>query len=217
MWSEHTIDDVLGDAVIPDVFADYDLVESKRRIADDVAQILRSGADFHRPACPSASPTVHGQAARDLDVLATQALRRSDAAQHLSRLANSRRIDPDGALQFGCLLILAGCDEGAQFWWQFAAGAGNSTAAHCLHLLHLRRGELRDAEHWAGQAIDLAHGPDHLGGRHEVIRPRGQRTPPLALQAAVGHLGVEPDEDFGAIPQPDPTLADQLPELVHTL
>ncbi|GAB2892195.1 hypothetical protein GCM10027074_70420 [Streptomyces deserti] len=36
-----------------------------------------------------------------------------------------------------------------------AAGAGNATAAYCLHLFHLRRGELRDADHWAHQALTL--------------------------------------------------------------
>ncbi|NUK54495.1 hypothetical protein HRW23_35140 [Streptomyces lunaelactis] len=77
-------------------------------------------------------------------------------------MGNTRRIDPDGALQFACLLNLAGCREAAQFWWQFAAGAGNPTAAYCLYLLHLGRGERRDAEHWADQAANLDSGVDVL-------------------------------------------------------
>ncbi|NUK85751.1 hypothetical protein [Streptomyces lunaelactis] len=59
-------------------------------------------------------------------------------------------------------LNLAGCREAAQFWWQFAAGAGNPTAAYCLYLLHLGRGERRDAEHWADQAANLDSGVDVL-------------------------------------------------------
>ncbi|MFJ9729313.1 hypothetical protein ACIRP3_41880 [Streptomyces sp. NPDC101209] len=43
--------------------------------------------------------------------------------------------------------------EEAIWWWQYAAGAGNLTAAYCLSLLYLSRGELRDAEHWMRQFL----------------------------------------------------------------
>ncbi|MEU1785163.1 hypothetical protein ABZ553_04600 [Streptomyces sparsogenes] len=68
-------------------------------------------------------------------------------------------IEPQGALAFTCLLYLTDRHEGAQFWWQFTAGAG-STAAHCLYLRHLQRGERHVASRWYAQAIAL-----HRAGR----------------------------------------------------
>ncbi|MGW8634648.1 sigma-70 region 4 domain-containing protein [Streptomyces sp. NPDC055793] len=63
--------------------------------------------------------------------------------------------DADGALYFACLLNFAQESDSVLWWWQFAAGAGNATAAYCLHLHHLLRGELRDADHRAHQAFNL--------------------------------------------------------------
>ncbi|MFI6155157.1 hypothetical protein ACIBCA_21005 [Kitasatospora sp. NPDC051170] len=39
---------------------------------------------------------------------------------------------------FGCLLDLTGQSWDAQWWWQFAAGAGDLTAAYCLYLHQVR-------------------------------------------------------------------------------
>ncbi|MBL1093138.1 MULTISPECIES: hypothetical protein [Streptomyces] len=47
-------------------------------------------------------------------------------------------LDVDGAQVFACMLSLADHPESAQFWWQFAAGAGNRAAAYCLHLIARR-------------------------------------------------------------------------------
>lgn len=77
------------------------------------------------------------------------------AVDHIAQLAASRQINPDGALTFACLLHLADREDGAEFLWQFAAGAGKTASAACLYLLHLKRGDVRDARHWAGQALAL--------------------------------------------------------------
>ncbi|MFC1416122.1 hypothetical protein [Streptacidiphilus cavernicola] len=65
--------------------------------------------------------------------------------------------DPDlqieGALLFGCLLHLSTHPISAVFWWKIAAGAGNQTAAICLYLQHVLRGENREAFWWLNQAI----------------------------------------------------------------
>ncbi|MBT2408113.1 hypothetical protein J7I97_15100 [Streptomyces sp. ISL-87] len=45
--------------------------------------------------------------------------------------------------------------EGAQFWFQYAAGAGSRTAAQCLYLHHLARAEVATARHWNEQAHTL--------------------------------------------------------------
>ncbi|MFD9813471.1 hypothetical protein [Streptomyces sp. NPDC059080] len=221
--SSRSIHEVLDDAAIPDVFADFDLAASKRHMAFDLAaaDAVRREAAAPRPAPGRRLPapvmlTAHDRAGADLRALCTQALHRSDAADLLAKLANSRRIDPDGALHFGCLLHLAGCPEGAQFWWQFAAGAGNAAAAHCLHLLHLTRGELRDAAHWADQAAALAGGPTVLS-RSRTAPPPDARQPRAALRAVVGLLTVGEDDEFGRVPHPDPCLADRLRELADAL
>ncbi len=222
MRSSRSIHEVLDDATVPDVFADFDLAASKRHMAYDLAaaDAVRRDAAALRPA-PGRRPalvlrTAHDRAGADLRALCAQALHRGDAAELLAKLANSRRIDPDGALHFGSLLHLAGCTEGAQFWWQFAAGAGSAAAAHCLHLLHLGRGELRDAEHWADQAAALAGGPTVLS-RTDPAPPPGARQPRAALRAVIGLLTVDEDDEFGRVPHPDPCLADRLGELADAL
>ncbi|GHD34935.1 hypothetical protein GCM10010313_81970 [Streptomyces violarus] len=110
-----------------------------------------------------------------------------------------------------CLLSLADSSEGAQWWWQFAAGAGNATAAHCLHLFHLGRGELRDADHWAHQAVTMdTHVPLTPFSRRRT--PRHRTT--LALREAVGRLQVSEVEEWGfQVFRPDSHLAHQIEEL----
>ncbi|MGW7052331.1 hypothetical protein [Streptomyces sp. NPDC054887] len=223
------IDEALEDAVIPDAFADFDLAASKREIAHDVTNTLlfdtalarSAGIARPAPATPAGFfPTLHDQAAKDLDALSAEALNGIDAAEHLARLVNARRIEPDGALQFACLLNLAGSHEAAQFWWQFAAGSGNPTAAYCLHLLHLARGERRDAAHWADQAADLDSGDMLHAGRLSIrhaTRHDDHRAPNPVLRALVQQLTTDEDDEFGSVPHPDPQLADQIEVLADAL
>ncbi|MGW7823583.1 hypothetical protein ACWGLF_36905 [Streptomyces puniciscabiei] len=109
----------------------------------------------------------------------------------------------DGALHFGCLLNLAMKPEGALWWWHYAAGAGNATAAYCLHLFHMRRGDLRDADHWMRQALDInfPRRPKHC--------PRTPYT--RILHEAVKRLKV--DGACGEFHHPHQRLADQFEEL----
>jgi hypothetical protein len=65
----------------------------------------------------------------------------------------------EGALLFGCLLYLSAHPISAAFWWKVAAGAGDRTAATCLYLHHLLRGDSRQAFWWLNQAIALATEP----------------------------------------------------------
>jgi hypothetical protein len=227
--AQRPIDAVLEDAMVPDAFPDFDVAASRDQIARDAADVLmfdnaasRAAGIARRTLRIPASrfPTLHGQAVRDLYAISAQALHGTDARGYLARLANSKRIDPDGALYFACLLYLADCPEGAQFWWQFAAGAGNPSAAYCMYLVHVGRGELRDAEHWAYQAADLddaaaAHHPHRLAmaptaGDHR----RGRPSP--TLREAVGRLTVQ-DDEFGSVPHIDPRLADRIEEFADVL
>ncbi|MDO0925693.1 hypothetical protein QQY24_09810 [Streptomyces sp. TG1A-8] len=59
--------------------------------------------------------------------------------------------EPEGAWRLGCALSVAGIEEGARFWWQYAAGAGHTPAAYCLSLHHRARGEAHAAAHWYDQ------------------------------------------------------------------
>ena len=56
--------------------------------------------------------------------------------------------EPPGAWLLGCALHLAGVEDGARFWWQYAAGAGNTPAAYCLSLHHHARNEAHAAAFW---------------------------------------------------------------------
>jgi hypothetical protein len=58
----------------------------------------------------------------------------------------------EGGLEFGCLLVLTGHPVSAEFWWKYAAGAGDRTAAYCLYLRKLHHGELNEAQAWFEQA-----------------------------------------------------------------
>ncbi|MFI1731594.1 hypothetical protein ACH40E_20755 [Streptomyces acidicola] len=60
--------------------------------------------------------------------------------------------EPRSAWVLGCALQLADTDEGARFWWQYAAGAGDVAASYCLYLHHLSRGEEHAAAFWHNQA-----------------------------------------------------------------
>ncbi|MEV0696014.1 hypothetical protein [Streptomyces sp. NPDC050388] len=58
---------------------------------------------------------------------------------------------PHGAWVLGCVLQLADADEGARFWWQYAAGAGDDAASYCLYLHHQALGETYAANFWLEQ------------------------------------------------------------------
>ena len=53
---------------------------------------------------------------------------------------------PEGAWILGCLLHLAGAEDGARYGWQYAAGAGDRGASYCLSLHHRARGDDRAAD-----------------------------------------------------------------------
>ncbi|TXJ83286.1 hypothetical protein E2C11_07360 [Streptomyces lavendulae] len=61
---------------------------------------------------------------------------------------------PGGAWVLGCLLHLAGAEDGSRYWWQYAAGAGERGASYCLSLHHRALGDVRAADFWLDQAED---------------------------------------------------------------
>ncbi|MFJ5035703.1 hypothetical protein ACIQB5_48715 [Streptomyces sp. NPDC088560] len=200
-----SIDRILGQTAIPDTITDDVLDDLKQEIVRDVTAVLMFGG---QPAPQGQHPTRLDCADRYLTALSCDLLRSDHAAEHLAGIADDP-VDIDGALHFGCLLNLATKPEGAQWWWQYAAGAGNATAAYCLHLLHLRRGDLRDAEHWMSQAlaldidINFARRPKQRNWLHTPYEQ--------VLREAVARLKVE--DACGEFHHPDQRLADQIEEL----
>ncbi|MFF5393082.1 hypothetical protein ACFY5H_32975 [Streptomyces sp. NPDC013012] len=201
--------DVLGGSGYPDPFTDQDLAGLKREIVRDVTSTLMFGTN---PAPIGSFPTVHDQADRRLTTLCAHLLRHRDAAEHVAQLAHDG-IDDDGALRFASLLFLVDEREGARFWWQFAAGAENATAAQCLHLYHLARGELRDADLWSLQAVSA----ENLAVPRTLARRTDTRHE--ALRAAVGRLTVDAAEESGhsRVPRPALDLADRIEEFADAL
>ncbi|MGW6684927.1 hypothetical protein ACWGBO_34430 [[Kitasatospora] papulosa] len=199
-----SIHDVLGGAGYPDPFTDEDLADLKQEIVRDVTASMMFGA---QPAPVGQFPTLHDQASRRLATLSAHLLHHRDAAEHVSQLAHEG-IDEDGALRFASLLFLVDEREGARFWWQFSAGVGNATSAYCLHLYHLSRGELRDADHWALQAATCDNPVPRTPTRHQLIHRD-------ALRAAVRALKVDAVEESGysRVLSPAQHLADRIEEL----
>ncbi|MEU2556412.1 hypothetical protein ABZ589_32820 [Streptomyces sp. NPDC013313] len=160
---------------------------------------------------------LHEQAGHDLRALCQGVIHDDDAARRIARFDTTR--DPGGALAFACLLLLADYEEGAQFWLEYAAGGGQATSAVCLHLLHLHRGDMRDARYWAEQITALESEPWQCAPvAHQVVDttvpgPAGMAVyldlpdiaaavPEEAVKDAVDDLTVATLDGFGAIPQP---------------
>ncbi|MFD0396228.1 hypothetical protein ACFQ3Z_45060 [Streptomyces nogalater] len=205
------IDRILDEAAIPDTVTDDELDDLKQEIVRDVTAALMFGV---QPAPRGHHPTRMDCAEESLKALSARLLR-SAGPPSPGGIADDP-VDIDGALHFACLLNLARKPEGAMWWWQYAAGAGNATAAYCLHLFHLRRGELRDADHWMRQALDLDFDPDYDNIlTHPRTRPDQPPTPqPHVLREAVERLKV--DEACGEFHHPDQQLADRIEELAAT-
>ncbi|NSC19828.1 hypothetical protein FM076_00785 [Streptomyces albus subsp. chlorinus] len=150
-------------------------LRAEERVFDEAAALRRlAGEAGYRtppPDPPSAVlPDLPAAASRQLTVVVSWGLEQPGAVEHVERLAEAigeRRgtgiedswmllvrlrdlaeIDVDGAHVFACMLHQAQHHESAQFWWQFAAGAGKGISAFCLHLHHLSRGEIPEAQHW---------------------------------------------------------------------
>lgn len=226
-----SIRDLLDQAeVLADTYADYDTEAARQRVNARAGSPNSGGGPAPRPEVPcpgGARPTAaHEQAARDLDLAVALIVDTPQAATALARLADDDRPDPEGAVVFAALLHLTRDHDGAQFWWQFAAGGGNRTAAFCLSLAHGRRAEFSDARHWRAQARRLtapdgdtsaaAPGrpllPESI--RHQLLtqcRSGSRPTLPAPLEAVINRLPVDPDHDFGTIPRPVPTLIRDLP------
>lgn len=188
------------------------------------AEIL---ASYDHSRAPTAAERIARAAGRELDLISAQVLNGPEASK-LAKLDNSRQIDPEGALVFACLLYIVGREDGALFWWQFAAGSGSSSAATCLSLHHRHNGAFDYADHWREQADRLRANPPGCDltptptAQHPLLpdyiandlltqcRRGGRPRLPAELEEVIKELVTEYDADFGGIPKPSPLLSDVL-------
>ncbi|MEV1009288.1 hypothetical protein [Streptomyces sp. NPDC049881] len=155
-----TIEELLTRALLAHplpVYSPAEIEAAERRIAarlttgrvrprERAEQQLPSGDG---PGGPGAEgPCVDGH----LATLCRTVAERDGALQHMAAFLGGRVPQPEGARVLGCVLQLAGREDSARFWWQFAAGAGDAAAAYCLYLHHLALGEEWEAELWRRQA-----------------------------------------------------------------
>lgn len=106
----------------------------------------------HRPRLATAAGW-RAESERHMRMLCRTVVEREGAIDHMAAFLGRRVPHPVGARVLGCVLQLAGREDGARFWWQFAAGAGDAAAAYCLYLHHLALGEAWEAELWHRQAV----------------------------------------------------------------
>ncbi|MGW7277420.1 hypothetical protein ACWGIV_03720 [Streptomyces sp. NPDC054844] len=119
-----------------------------------------------RPASPRTRPTgnpaqdtVPNAAAQDLYALCETLVLHTPPAT-VTEFVTDQVPEPRSALVLACILQLTDTDEGARFWWQYAAGAGQAAAAYCLYLHHLALGERDTAAWWHGQTDDVQPPPE---------------------------------------------------------
>ncbi|MGC2997117.1 hypothetical protein ACPF8X_01600 [Streptomyces sp. G35A] len=141
---------------IDDLLARSALLKNPRIPADTVP-CLDTHPDPTLPADPSS--TLHEDtfaddtAAEHLRSLCEVAVTHASAPQ-ITDFITQQLPSPQGAWILGCLLHLAGAEDGARYWWQYAAGAGDRGAGYCLSLHHRARGDHQTADFWLAQADD---------------------------------------------------------------
>ncbi|MET8012850.1 hypothetical protein ABZU86_13610 [Streptomyces sp. NPDC005271] len=139
---------------------------------DDTMQSRRAQTALFKP--PQQRPEgwkpdekLLGDAAGALRAVCRMLVGDEDALQEMSSFIGYRTPEPEGAVILGCVLQLAAREDSARFWWQFAAGAGNTTAAYCLYLHHLALGEGPEADWWHQQMVPNRH--TLAPAEHEVL------------------------------------------------
>ncbi|WTO32969.1 hypothetical protein OG399_45130 [Streptomyces achromogenes] len=111
---------------------------------------------------PAHRPVITGRetantAATDLKALC-ETLVRHNPTTAVAAFNTDQLPDPRSALVLACVLQLTDTDDGARFWWQYAAGAGQP-AAYCLYLHHLALGETHAARWWHTQTNEVQPKP----------------------------------------------------------
>lgn len=164
-------------------------------------------ASFPHPTDPSPSdgtagqvpPIAQGQAppadersaADDLQTLCETVITHTDALADLEEFLARALPQPPGARVLGCMLQLCAREESARFWWQYAAGAGDSAASYCLYLHHRALGEPGVADWWQTQHARYARSV-----RPETDDPHGEATVGVDAAIRIEESGPEPEDEI---------------------
>ncbi|MFI7337877.1 hypothetical protein ACIBUY_08020 [Streptomyces sp. NPDC050085] len=176
---------------------------------------------------PQRRPDAHERAtqsdyaASDLRVLCRSLVGTPQSLHEMSSFISNRILEPSGAVVLGCVLQLAGRDDSARFWWQFAAGAGCRPAVHCLYLHHLSLGETQEADWWrAFLTQDQPDEPDLVICENEdfhLTMPLRRAPLPQAAEAVVGYVPTAIEYvDAVDLPLPTAGFAERIEELAGT-
>ncbi|WP_328425904.1 hypothetical protein [Streptomyces sp. NBC_00443] len=136
-----------------------------------------------------APPTDERSAADDLQTLCETVITHTDALADLEEFLARALPQPPGARVLGCMLQLCAREESARFWWQYAAGAGDSAASYCLYLHHRALGEPGVADWWQTQHARYARSL-----RPERDDPHGKATADAANRTEAS--GPEPEDEI---------------------
>ncbi|MGW7517819.1 hypothetical protein ACWGJ2_19750 [Streptomyces sp. NPDC054796] len=135
-------------------YSPADIEAAEERISARVAA-RRSGAAPApgRPRTVTVPPVCRDRVnpvARNLRALCETVLTRPGALESLAAICGTSLPGPEGARALGAILHLAACEDSARFWWQYAAGAGDTISSYCLYLHHRSHGEDGQADWWLG-------------------------------------------------------------------
>ncbi|MFJ4007702.1 hypothetical protein ACIPWL_30215 [Streptomyces sp. NPDC090023] len=169
-----TLDDILSRA----------LLAPERTMPRDIVR-PRGASPGLRPATaePEASDTT---AAADLRALCETVIRHTPATT-VGAFVTDQVPEPRSALVLACVLELTDTNDGARFWWQYAAGAGQPAAAYCLYLHHLALGETRVASWWHRQTNEVQPYPGPRSSRKRTsVHWKDDEVMPAVLQDSDG-------------------------------
>ncbi|MGW0778900.1 hypothetical protein ACWD01_36055 [Streptomyces sp. NPDC002835] len=130
------------------------LVRDRTVPRDIVPSVTTTSPDPLPAGEPPMKDRTSTDAAEDLRALC-ETLVTHTPADDVAEFVTEQLPEPRSALILACVLQLTDTDDGARFWWQYAAGAGQTAAAYCLYLHHLALGEKDAADWWHRQTEDV--------------------------------------------------------------
>ncbi len=231
-----SLDQLLAKArLVPAPYTQAEIEAAVERVAARVGARLRPGGRTPHPATPRPegipAPQRGREAAQNLRTLCETVLAQNDALAHLRLFLARSMPEPPGARVLGCILHLTSREDSAQFWWQYAAGAGDTAATYCLYLHHLALGESGEAHWWHDQADVTPAVPGERSAEEEteqsaeeeiaialrVLRTlkTGKAAVPGPVSAVLEYVPVAVgfvDDDLD-LPLPDPDFADRIQAL----
>ncbi|MEU1660675.1 hypothetical protein ABZ527_31835 [Streptomyces griseofuscus] len=166
------------------------LLVRDRTVPPDVVPPTHTGRCPRAPVRPvKVGATANTAAAQDLRALCEALVTHTPAAA-VAAFVTEQLPEPRSAMVLACVLQLTDTDDGARFWWQYAAGAGQAAAAYCLYLHHLALGEEDAARWWHRQTDDvhpLSH-DDSTAGRDRI-----DTVPTSTILRVLRHLARQTD------------------------